>query len=102
MPQPNPINSSARLAISSPEQIYSGGTSSTERAELLAALRTAVGSNLTVIALLGSDLDERSEWDSVAFLAREEATGALVVAALNERVGLAAGYDVTIWRALEE
>lgn len=102
MPQPNPINSSARLAISSPEQNYSGGTSSVERAELLAALRTAVGSNLTVIALLGSDLDERSEWDSVAFLAREEATGALVVAALNERVGLSAGYDVTIWRALEE
>ena len=102
MPQPNPINSSARLAISSPEQNYSGGTSSVERAELLAALRTAVGSSLTVIALLGSDLDERSEWDSVAFLAREEATGALVVAALNERVGLSAGYDVTIWRALEE
>jgi serine/threonine protein kinase len=57
---------------------------------------------LTAIALLGSDLDDQSEWGSVAFLAREEATGALVVAALNERLGMAAGYDVTLWRSLEE
>jgi serine/threonine-protein kinase len=55
-----------------------------------------------VIALLGSDSGERSEWGSAAFLAREEATGALVVAALNERIGMSAGYDVTLWRSLEE
>ena len=102
MPQSNPINSSARLAISSPGQNYSGETSGVKRTEQLAALREAVGTNLTMIALLGSDLDERSEWGSVAFLARDEATGTLVIAALNERVGMSVGYDVTIWRALEE
>ncbi|HWC46853.1 MAG TPA: serine/threonine-protein kinase, partial [Casimicrobiaceae bacterium] len=57
---------------------------------------------MTVLALLGSDMHEQSEWGSVAFLAREEPTGALVVAALNERVGMSAGYDVTLWRSLEE
>ncbi|HKN68099.1 MAG TPA: serine/threonine-protein kinase [Gemmatimonadaceae bacterium] len=57
---------------------------------------------MTVLALLGSDTHEQSEWGSVAFLAREEPTGALVIAALNERVGMAAGYDVTLWRSLEE
>jgi serine/threonine-protein kinase len=57
---------------------------------------------LTVLALLGSDTHEQSEWGSVAFLAREEPTGELVVAALNERVGMSAGYDVTLWRSLEE
>ena len=101
-PQNPPINSSARLAISSLEQNYSGETTGVKRTEQLAALREAVGTTLTMVALLGSDFNERSEWGSVAFLAREEATGALVIAALNERLGMSAGYDVTIWRALEE
>ena len=73
-----------------------------ERSEQMAALRQAVGSTFSVIALLGRDLDEQSEWGSVAFLAREEATGSLVVAALNERLGAGPGYDVTLWRSLEE
>ncbi|HKW10034.1 MAG TPA: serine/threonine-protein kinase, partial [Gemmatimonadaceae bacterium] len=68
----------------------------------MAALREAVGNNLSVIVLLGSDLDERSDWRSSAYLALEEATGSLVVVALNERMGLGAGYDVTLWRSLEE
>jgi serine/threonine-protein kinase len=55
-----------------------------------------------VIALLGSDFAERSEWGSVAFLAREVSSGALVVAALTERLGTSVGYDVTLWRSLEE
>jgi serine/threonine-protein kinase len=68
----------------------------------LEALRRAVGNSLTVLALLGCDVDEHSEWGSAAYLAREEATGALLVAALNERTGAGAGYDVTLWRSLEE
>ena len=102
MPQPTPIPSSARVSISTPEASRSGGHGVIRRAEQLEALREAVGDRLTVIALLGSDTREQSEWGSVAFLAREEATGTLVVAALNERTGMAAGYDVTLWRTLEE
>ena len=73
-----------------------------QRTEQIEALRLAVGSALSIIAVLGRDLDEESEWGSVAFLAREETRGSLVVAALNERLGAGAGYDVTLWRSLEE
>ena len=102
MPQPNPTPPSARITLQPPNQHDSGATVGIQRTEQLAALREAVGTSLTVIAHLGSDLDEQSEWGSAAFLAREEATGALVVAALNERLGMGAGYDVTLWRTLEE
>ena len=102
MPQPTPSPSSAPTTLRSPDLKTSGARAAVQRTEQLEALRQAVGSSLSVIALLGRDLDERSEWGSVAFLAREEATGSLVVAALNERLGAGAGYDVTLWRSLEE
>ena len=105
MPQPNPSPSrlgAARLSLATPESSRSGIDRAIRQAEQLQALRQAVGERLTVLALLGSDMHEQSEWGSVAFLAREEPTGALVVAALNERVGMSAGYDVTLWRSLEE
>ena len=102
MPQPTPIPSPARVSISAPEATRSGGHGAVRRTEQLEALRQAVGDRLTVIALLGSDTREQSEWGSAAFLAREEGTGALVIAALNERIGMSAGYDVTLWRTLEE
>ena len=105
MPQPtsppSPLRA-ARLSLATPEPNRSGIDRAIRQAEQLQALRQAVGERLTVLALLGSDTHEQSEWGSVAFLAREEPTGALVVAALNERVGMAAGYDVTLWRSLEE
>ena len=105
MPQPTSPPSAlraARLSLPTPGSNRSGIDRAIRQAEQLQALRQAVGDRLTVLALLGSDTREQSEWGSVAFLAREESTGALVVAALNERVGMAAGYDVTLWRSLEE
>ena len=105
MPQPtsppSPLRA-ARLSLATPESNRSGIDRAIRQAEQVQALRQAVGERLTVLALLGSDTHEQSEWGSVAFLAREEPTGALVVAALNERVGMSAGYDVTLWRSLEE
>jgi len=101
MPQPTPLPSLARVSLSSPEANRSG-VNGIRRAEQLAALRQAVGDRLTVLALLGSDTREQSEWGSAAFLAREEATGSLVLAALNERIGMSVGYDVTLWHSLEE
>ena len=102
MPQSTPSTAPARLTLTPPDSHSSGVDRDIRQAEQLEALRQAVGDGLTVIALLGSDLREQSEWGSVAFLARETATGSLVVAALNERVGMSAGYDVTLWRSLEE
>jgi serine/threonine protein kinase len=102
MPQPTPTPSPPRSSFSAPEANGAGADGSVRRTEQLEALRRAVGGSLTVIALLGSDPDEASEWGSAAYLAREEATGALLVAALNERVGMSVGYDVTLWRSLEE
>jgi predicted Ser/Thr protein kinase len=102
MPQPTPPLSLARANFSLPDATTSGVNSDIRRGEQLRALEAAVGNALTVIALLGSDNGEHSEWGSFAFLAREETTGTLVVAALNERVGMSAGYDVTLWRSLEE
>ena len=103
MPQQTSSPSLAtRLALKIPETQRSGIDRDIRQAEQLAALRQAVGDRLTVLALLGSDTHEQSEWGSVAFLAREEPTGSLVVAALNERIGMSVGYDVTLWRSLEE
>ena len=102
MPQPTPSPSRLRLSLAIPEAKPSGIDRAIRQAEQLQALRQAVGERLTVLALLGSDTHEQSEWGSVAFLAREEPTGELVVAALNERVGMSVGYDVTLWRSLEE
>ncbi len=105
MPQSNPSSSpprAARLSLMTPGSNGSGIDRAIRQAEQLEALRQAVGERLTVLALLGSDTQEQSEWGSVAFLAREEPGGALVVAALNERVGMSLGYDVTLWRSLEE
>jgi serine/threonine-protein kinase len=90
------------MNYSAPDSSASGANRDILRGEQLRALEIAVGKTLTVVALLGSDSGERSEWGSVAFLAREEVGGALVVAALNERMGMLAGYDVTLWRTLEE
>src|SRR5690242_3763477 len=102
MPQPTPSSSPAATVFRASDLKTSGARLDVQRAEQLMALRQAVGSSFSVIALLGHDLDEQSEWGSVAFLAREEATGSLVVAALNERLGPGTGYDVTLWRSLEE
>src|SRR5947208_1558489 len=104
MPQPTPPISLplTRINYSAPDSSVSGVSRDIRRSEQLRALETAVGQTLTVVALLGSDTGEQSEWGSVTFLAREEVSGALVVAALNERVGMSAGYDVTLWRTLEE
>ena len=68
----------------------------------MAALHEATSGGLVVLAILGEDEGVRGKWGSAAYLAREEATGALVVAALNERVSTSGGYDVTLWRELEE
>jgi serine/threonine protein kinase len=102
MPQSTPSPAPARITLTPPDSHSSGVDRDIRQTEQLEALRQAVGESLTVIALLGRDLREQSEWGSVAFLARETATGSLVVAALNERVGMSAGYDVTLWRSLEE
>jgi serine/threonine protein kinase len=105
MPQPTPSPATARaprLSLGTPETNRLGIDRDIRQAEQLEALRQAVGDRLTVLALLGSDMHEQSEWGSVAFLAREESTGGLVVAALNERVGMSVGYDVTLWHSLEE
>lgn len=102
MPHRTPTPPPALVTVQSPERSDSGATVDVRRTEQLAALREAVGNNLSVIVLLGSDLDERSEWRSSAYLALEEATGSLVVVALNERIGMGVGYDVTLWRSLEE
>ena len=105
MPQPTPSPTplrAAHLSLMTPESNRLGIDRAIRQAEQLQALRQAVGERLTVLALLGSDTHEQSEWGSVAFLAREEPAGTLVVAALNERVGMSAGYDVTLWRSLEE
>jgi serine/threonine-protein kinase len=90
------------VSYSPPDTNTTGLKTEIRHGEQLRALEGAVGDTLTVIALLGSDNGERSEWGSVAFLAREDATGELVVAAVNERLGMSAGYDITLWRALEE
>ena len=76
-PQNPPINSSARLAISSLEQNYSGETTGVKRTEQLAALREAVGTTLTMVALLGSDFNERSEWGNNASPVTKEQVAAL-------------------------
>ena len=102
MPQSTPSTSPPNVAVSSPDQNGAGASGNIRRTEQLEALGRAVGGSLTVLAVLGCDLNEHSEWRSAAFLAREEATGALLVAALNERTGAGAGYDVTLWRSLEE
>lgn len=102
MPQPTSSPPSSAHILSSPDLKTSGATPDIERAEQIDALHEAVGSALSVLAILGRDRDEESEWGSAAFLAREEATGSLVVVALNERLGPGAGYDVTLWRTLEE
>src|SRR5438094_2351035 len=102
MPQSTPSASPPTIFHSSPSQSASGTTLDVRRAEQLEALHRAVGDSLTLLAVLGCDVDEHSEWGSAAFLAREHSTGSLLVAALNERVGAAAGYDVTLWRSLEE
>ena len=102
MPQPTPNNAAPNLALSNPASNGGGTSRSIRQAEQLRALQNAVGDTLTVLAQLGCDVDEHSEWGSAAFLAREESRGALVVAALNERVGASAGYDITLWRSLEE
>ena len=104
MPQPTPTprSSPASISIPSAEANTSGVDRDIRHADQLRALEQAVGDRLTVLALMGTDLHEHSEWGSVAFLARENATGALVIAALNERIGMSAGYDVTLWRSLEE
>ena len=101
MPQSTPSASPPTIFHSSPSQSASGTTLDVRRAEQLEALHRAVGDSLTLLAVLGCDVDEHSEWGSAAFLAREHSTGSLLVAALNERVGAAAGYDVTLWRSLE-
>lgn len=72
------------------------------RSEELKALREATGGSLGVLALLGSETSEHSDWGSAAYLAIEDATGTLVVAALNERLAGPRRYDVTLWRALHE
>jgi serine/threonine protein kinase len=102
MPQSTPSSAPARVTLTPPDSHRSGVDRDIRQAEQLEALRQAVGESLTVIAMLGSDLREQSGWGSVAFLAREAATGSIVIAALNERVGMSAGYDVTLWRSLEE
>ncbi|HKW48532.1 MAG TPA: hypothetical protein VJN70_13880, partial [Gemmatimonadaceae bacterium] len=68
MPQPTSSPPPAPHSLSSPDLKTSGARLDIERTEQLDALRQALGSALSVIAILGRDLDEDSEWGSAAFL----------------------------------
>jgi serine/threonine protein kinase len=102
MPQPTPTPSLARITSPPTDPRRPGAQRNFRQAEELRALREATGGSLEIVALLGSDSGERSEWGSAAYLAIETATGELVVAALNERIKVPRRYDVTLWRVLGE
>ena len=70
--------------------------------EQLAALHEATSGAFEVLALLGEEVGDGDAWGSAAYLAREVASGELVVAALHERAAALGGYDVTLWRELDE
>ena len=104
MPQPTPTPPLLRnmTPTSDSRRKGAGAQATWRRTEELKALREATGGNLSVVAVLGSESGEHSDWGSAAYLAFESATGSLVVAALNERVAGPRRYDVTLWRALDE
>lgn len=55
-----------------------------------------------MLAFLGEQSGETEGWGSAAYLTRDAQTGDLLVVALNERIGAVVGYDVTLWRELDE
>ena len=101
-PQPTPTPYLSRGSSAPTDPRRQGTQRNARRVEELRALREATGGQYSVVALLGSHSSEQSEWGSAAYLAIEIATGELVVAALNERIGVPRRYDVTLWHTLDE
>ena len=106
MPQPTSTPSPVRRFGPPTDEVGGELTGVGERnrraAEQLTALYDATGGMLEVLALLGEVSAAEHGWGSAAYLAREAATGDLVVAALNERIALSGCFDVTLWRELDE
>jgi serine/threonine protein kinase len=106
MPQPTPTPSPVRL-LAPPsgntglDRVVAAGREA-RAAEQLAALHEATAGRLEVLALLGEESGESDGWGSVAYLTRDRETRELLAAALNERTGAIGGYDVTLWRELDE
>jgi serine/threonine protein kinase len=104
MPQPTPSPSLLRQSTppSGSRRKAGGGQQHWRRAEELRAINEATGGSLAVVALLGSESGEHTDWASAAYLALENASGSLVVVALNDRIDGPRRYDLTLWRSLGE
>jgi len=104
MAQPTPTSSPLRLPLTPPDADARDRSVEREywQSEQMAALREATSGTLTVLGVLGEDRGGPGGWGSAIYLAREDESGALVVAALAERIAAPGSYDVTLWRELEE